>query len=56
MVSTYNSVLQSLNCLLILLNDAPAYYAATILHPHYKHHLKALWKVPNDYNAQRYGP
>jgi hypothetical protein len=28
-------------------NNAPVYYTATILHPHYKHHLSALWKVPN---------
>ncbi|KAI1663252.1 hypothetical protein L13192_12720, partial [Pyrenophora tritici-repentis] len=25
-------------------NNAPVYYAATILHPHYKNHLAALWK------------
>jgi hypothetical protein len=37
-------------------NDAPVYYAATILHPHYKHHLKALWKVPETYNEARDGP
>jgi hypothetical protein len=23
-------------------DNAPVYYAATILHPHYKHHLAAL--------------
>jgi hypothetical protein len=23
-------------------NDAPVYYTATILHPHYKHYLSAL--------------
>lgn len=27
-------------------DNAPVYYTATILHPHYKHHLSALWKVP----------
>ena len=37
-------------------DDAPVYYAATILHPHYKHHLEALWKVPDDYNSARDGP
>jgi hypothetical protein len=26
-------------------DDTPVYYAATILHPHYKHHLVALWEV-----------
>ncbi|KAI1557921.1 hypothetical protein PtrEW4_012057, partial [Pyrenophora tritici-repentis] len=28
-------------------DNAPVYYTATILHPHYKHHLSALWKVPD---------
>jgi len=37
-------------------DDAPVYYAATVLHPHYKHHLEALWKVPDDHNTQRDGP
>jgi hypothetical protein len=37
-------------------DDAPVYYAATVLHPHYKHHLEALWKVPDDYNSARDGP
>jgi hypothetical protein len=37
-------------------DDAPVYYAATILHPHYKHHLDALWAVPDDHNAARDGP
>jgi hypothetical protein len=38
------------------LNDATVYYAATVLHPHYKHHLEALCKVPDDYNSARDGP
>ena len=37
-------------------DDAPVYYAATILHPHYKHHLEALWKVPDDCNSAQDGP
>jgi hypothetical protein len=37
-------------------DDAPVYYTATILHPHYKHHLEALWKVPDTYNEARDGP
>jgi hypothetical protein len=37
-------------------DDAPVYYVATILHPHYKHHLEALWKVPDTYNEERDGP
>lgn len=37
-------------------DDAPVYYAATILHPHYKHHLEALWKVPEDWNEDKDGP
>jgi hypothetical protein len=28
-------------------DNAPVYYAATVLHPHYKNHLAALWKVPD---------
>ena len=32
-------------------DDAPVSCAATILHPHYKHHLEALWKVPDDYSS-----
>lgn len=36
-------------------DDAPVYYAATILHPHYKHHLEALWKVPETHNSKRDG-
>ena len=37
-------------------DNAPVYYAATVLHPHYKHHLEALWKVPDTYNSVRDGP
>jgi hypothetical protein len=37
-------------------NNAPVYYAATVLYPHYKHHLEALWKVPDTYNSVRDGP
>jgi hypothetical protein len=37
-------------------DDAPVYYAATILHPHYKHHLEALWKVPETHDSKRDGP
>jgi hypothetical protein len=37
-------------------NNAPVYYAAIVLHPHYKHYLKALWKVPDTYNSVRDGP
>jgi hypothetical protein len=37
-------------------DDAPVYYAATVLHPHYKHHLDALWAVPDDHNTARDGP
>ena len=37
-------------------DNAPVYYAAAVLHPHYKHHLEALWKVPDDHNTQRDGP
>jgi hypothetical protein len=36
-------------------DDAPVYYAATVLHPHYKHYLDALWAVPDDHNAARDG-
>jgi hypothetical protein len=36
-------------------DDAPVYYAATVLHPHYKHHLDALWAVPDDHNTARDG-
>lgn len=36
-------------------DDAPVYYAATILHPHYKHHLAALWTVPDTHNTARDG-
>jgi hypothetical protein len=36
-------------------DDAPVYYTATILHPHYKHHLEALWKVPDNYNSAQDG-
>jgi hypothetical protein len=37
-------------------DDAPVYYAATILHPHYKHPLEALWKVLDTYNEAQDGP
>ena len=37
-------------------DKAPVYYAATILHPHYEHHLDALWAVPDNHNAARDGP
>lgn len=37
-------------------DDAPVYYVATVLHPHYKHHLEALWKVPDSHNSARDGP
>src|SRR5947199_10684824 len=37
-------------------DDAPIYYIATVLHPHYKHHLEALWKVPDSHNSTRDGP
>jgi hypothetical protein len=36
-------------------DNTPVYYAATILHLHYKHHLEARWKVPDDHNP-RNGP
>jgi hypothetical protein len=36
-------------------DDTSVYYAATVLHPHYKHYLDALWAVPDDYNAARDG-
>jgi hypothetical protein len=36
-------------------DNAPVYYTATILHPHYKHHLLALWKVPDTYVTARDG-
>ncbi|KAI1671847.1 Dimer-Tnp-hAT dimerization containing protein [Pyrenophora tritici-repentis] len=36
-------------------DNAPVYYTATILHPHYKHHLSALWKVPNTHVTARDG-
>ncbi|KAF7574089.1 hypothetical protein PtrM4_057120 [Pyrenophora tritici-repentis] len=36
-------------------DNAPVYYAATILHPHYKNHLAALWKVPNTHITARDG-
>ncbi|KAF2848328.1 MFS general substrate transporter [Plenodomus tracheiphilus IPT5] len=36
-------------------DDAPVYYTATVLHPHYKHHLSALWKVPDNHIAARDG-
>ncbi|KAI2485539.1 hypothetical protein Ptr902_04479 [Pyrenophora tritici-repentis] len=36
-------------------DNAPVYYAATILYPHYKNHLAALWKVPNTYITARDG-
>lgn len=29
------------------LDDAPVYYAATVLHPQYKHHFEALQNVPD---------
>jgi hypothetical protein len=35
--------------------NAPVYYAATILHLHYKHHLLALWKVPDTHITARDG-
>ena len=37
-------------------DDAPVYYAATVLHPHYKHHLEALWQVPDDHDNAKDGP
>ncbi|KAI1512328.1 Dimer-Tnp-hAT dimerization containing protein [Pyrenophora tritici-repentis] len=36
-------------------DNAPVYYTATILHPHYKHHLSALWKVPDTHVTARDG-
>ena len=36
-------------------DDSPIYYTATILHPHYKLHLEALWGVPDDYNEEENG-
>ncbi|CAE7034396.1 hypothetical protein PTTW11_05423 [Pyrenophora teres f. teres] len=36
-------------------DNAPIYYTTTILHPHYKHHLSALWKVPDTYVTARDG-
>jgi hypothetical protein len=33
----------------------PISFAATILHPHYKHHLEARWKVRDDWNEEE-GP
>ncbi|KAI1581521.1 hypothetical protein PtrCC142_012318, partial [Pyrenophora tritici-repentis] len=36
-------------------DNAPVYYAATILYPHYKNHLAALWKVPNTHITARDG-
>jgi hypothetical protein len=36
-------------------DDPPVYYAATILHPHYKHYLDVLWAVPNDHDVARDG-
>jgi hypothetical protein len=33
-------------------DDALVYYAATILYLHYKHYLKALWKVPETHNLR----
>jgi len=37
-------------------DDAPVYYTATILHPHYKLHLDALWGVPDDHDEEKDGP
>jgi hypothetical protein len=37
-------------------DNAPVYYAAIVLHLHYKHHLEALWKVPDTYNSVQDGP
>ena len=36
-------------------NDAPIYYAATILYPYYKYYLEALQKVLDNYNSARDG-
>ncbi|KAK1914258.1 hypothetical protein P3342_007504 [Pyrenophora teres f. teres] len=36
-------------------DNAPVYYAATVLHPRYKNHLAALWKVPNTHITARDG-
>lgn len=36
-------------------DDAPIYYAATILHPRYKHKLKKLWAVPPSWDTLRDG-
>lgn len=37
-------------------DDSPIYYTATILHPHYKLHLEALWGVPDNYDEEKDGP
>ncbi|KAF1934615.1 hypothetical protein EJ02DRAFT_303935, partial [Clathrospora elynae] len=46
-------------------DDMPVYYAAIVLHSHYKNYLEALWNVslpglvslvPDDHNTQRNGP
>ncbi|CAE7020113.1 hypothetical protein PTTW11_03010 [Pyrenophora teres f. teres] len=36
-------------------DNAPVYYAATVLYPRYKNYLAALWKVPNTYITARDG-
>ena len=37
------------------LEDSPIYYAATVPHPHYKHALEHLWKIPEDYSEEAEG-
>ena len=38
------------------LDASPVYYAATILHPTYKHYLDNAWKVPDDWDEAEKGP
>ena len=55
LITNINAAHKKLSDYYIKLDDSPIYYAATVLHPTYKHLLEDLWKVLEDYNEQRDG-
>ena len=56
LITNVNAAHKKLSDYYTKLDDSPICYAATVLHPTYKHLLEDLWKVPEDYDEQKDGP
>jgi hypothetical protein len=53
MVTTTVQFISNLTEYYAKFDDASVYYTAMILHPHYRHHLLAFWKVPHTHITAR---